>query len=106
MAAARHQIYKLSEQCEGLFESLLIAIYRSNEQYQVVQAHHGRFERWTGYLGVFAANSASLDTRLESSPEIRDVVIRLLEIIERNIQHGICSNQGVESFHQTTHDVF
>jgi len=84
-----HQIYDLAENCEDLFEDLLLVLLRtSDKQYRIVQEHQQRFERWTGYLGVFAAPQASLDSRLKSDPDVRDLVTQLLEILKRNIQHG------------------
>jgi hypothetical protein len=83
------QIYDLAGNCEDLFGDLLSVLSRTSDRhYRIVQEHQQRFERWTGYLGVFAAPQASLDSRLKSDPDIRDLVIQLLEILERNIQHG------------------
>ncbi|KAF3289921.1 hypothetical protein TWF970_003664 [Orbilia oligospora] len=84
------QISDLAGECEDLFEdlqSLLSGI--SDKASRVVQGCQQRFERWASYLGVFAAPQASLDSRLKSTPDIRDLVIQLLLTLKRNIQYGI-----------------
>jgi hypothetical protein len=81
--------------CEDLYENLLLVMSRtSDEHYQIVQEQQQRFERWAGYLGVFAVPQASLDSRLESDPDIRDLVAQLLEILEKNIQY--CESSATE----------
>ncbi|KAF3938494.1 hypothetical protein ABW19_dt0205468 [Dactylella cylindrospora] len=83
-------IYDLAGNCERLFEELLLLLPQTGKnEHRVVLEHQQRFERWAGYLGVFAAPQASLDNRLKSAPGIRDQVVQLLEILERNIRHGL-----------------
>jgi hypothetical protein len=86
---ASQKIYDLAGNCEDLFGGLLSVLSRtSDKHFRIVQEHHQRFERWAGYLGVFAAPQASLDSRLRSDADIHDLVIQLLKILQRNIQHG------------------
>ncbi|KAK6525213.1 hypothetical protein TWF694_005359 [Orbilia ellipsospora] len=66
----------------------------SVKDYWIIQEHQHRFECWTGFLGVFAAPQASLDSRLKSAPDIRKQVIQLLEILKRNIQHSLRSESA------------
>ncbi|KAI1085119.1 hypothetical protein F5B20DRAFT_575585 [Whalleya microplaca] len=41
---------------------------------------------WAGYLGVFADEKAELNTRLRYSPDIRDLVVQLLNLLNRNLE--------------------
>ena len=83
---ASHQISDLADKYKYLFEDLLSALSRTSDKYhRIVQEYQQRFDRWAGYLGVFAAQQASLDSRLKSDPDIRDLVVQLVEILERNV---------------------
>lgn len=87
-----HQIsiYDFAETCEALFDQLLTVLSTAGEDhYQTAQQLRSSFERWAGFLGVFAAQHVSLDRRLESSPQIRDRFLRLLKVVERNAEHGM-----------------
>jgi hypothetical protein len=84
-------IYDLAETCETLFDQLLTVLSTAGEDhYQTAQQLRSSFERWAGFLGVFAAERVSLDRRLKSRPQIRDRFIRLLKVVERNAEHGTC----------------
>ncbi|KAH8744344.1 hypothetical protein F5882DRAFT_313190, partial [Hyaloscypha sp. PMI_1271] len=47
-----------------------------------------RFISWASYLGVFAPVRASLDTRLREAPEVKELVILLLNVLRRNLSRG------------------
>lgn len=49
----------------------------------------GRFSLWAAYLGVYTAPRASLDARLDGHKKIRDMVLELVEMVQRNLQWGI-----------------
>lgn len=85
-----HEIYGLADRCDKLFQTLSLATSarKATAEHRVVRDSHQRFELWAGYLGAFADPKASLDSRLRYSPEIRDLVLLLLRILQRNIQHG------------------
>lgn len=85
----RESIYNAAGACEALFDQLLIALSEAGpEHYNAGRQICSSFERWAGFLGVFAAESVSLDRRLESSPQIYDRFLRLLAVVERNAKHG------------------
>ncbi|KAK6535595.1 hypothetical protein TWF694_002050 [Orbilia ellipsospora] len=87
---ADQRIYDLAEDCEHLFEESLLAFSRvSDKEYRVVLEHQQRFDRWAGFLGVFAVQQTSLDSRLRNTPDIRDLVIQLLGTLKRNLQHAL-----------------
>ena len=82
------QIYDLSGKCNNLFGDVLSVLSRSDKHYQIVLGHRKQFEFWTEALGVFARLQVSLDSRLKFRPDIRDMVIQLLEVLKRHIQYG------------------
>jgi len=51
---------------------------------QVEEFYH-RFDSWTAFLCVFETEKPCLDDRLEGVPAVQDMVIRLLEILRRNV---------------------
>lgn len=47
----------------------------------LVEDQCGRFMIWASNIGVFAAGHASMDHRLREAPDIKDLLIRLLEVL-------------------------
>lgn len=47
-----------------------------------------RFNAWASYLGVFAEDSISLDRRLVNHPDIRGMIIKLLEVLRSSLETG------------------
>lgn len=82
-------IYGLSIECEALFEkgSCLGSLAEAGAVL-LWEEHRERFTTWASYLGVFAKRSLSLDRRLEHHPTLRDLVLRLLDILHRNLTRG------------------
>ncbi|KAI1459016.1 hypothetical protein F4805DRAFT_456097 [Annulohypoxylon moriforme] len=60
---------------------------------RVLRECHYRFNAWTSYLGVFAAEPASLDSRLKDATEVKDLVIDILESINDNLQLSLEPSQ-------------
>ena len=56
-----------------------------NQQSMVNQ--FDRFKIWAGNIGVFAPSTASTDYRLREHSDLRDVILKLLERIQRRISH-------------------
>ncbi|KAK6358091.1 hypothetical protein TWF730_007446 [Orbilia blumenaviensis] len=52
-----------------------------------------RFLAWSAYMGVFASKSICLDRRLQDRPEIRDLVVRLLDILFEALEE-VTNNNG------------
>jgi hypothetical protein len=51
----------------------------------LVEEYYHRFDAWVSFLCVFDAENACLDYRLRNVPAIQDMIIRLLEILRRNV---------------------
>ncbi|KAF3252188.1 hypothetical protein TWF192_004641 [Orbilia oligospora] len=79
-------IYNIARKCEKLFNE-----YTPNDPPSVIdsllQDYQQRFLAWTAYMGVFADTSISLDRRLKDQPDICDLIIRLLDILEEALDH-------------------
>jgi hypothetical protein len=79
-------IYDISKTCDRLF----IGILSKSDAASVLVAEvlHQRFKQWTSYLGVFAPENVSLDTRLKYSESISQLVLQFLQIAFRNLDRS------------------
>lgn len=86
-------IYAAATHCDVLLAdnvSLIEAQSAIFEESNIVSSHflqdsHARFNAWASYTGAFAEEKFSLDRRLEVSVEVRDMVLRLLKVLRRNL---------------------
>ncbi|KAF3166453.1 hypothetical protein TWF788_011619 [Orbilia oligospora] len=88
------RIYHLSRRCETLLTDLLSVLSQNQNtqtECRVVQEYQQRFECWAGYLGVFAPPQASLDSRLQYRFDAEDQVLKLLELVEKNVRYVFIS---------------
>lgn len=81
-------IFEAATQCRRRFEEYLQEprLYRK----QVMESQR-RFLTWASFLGVFAPINVCLDTRLADSPEMKELVMSMLLVLERNLQRGMDS---------------
>ncbi|KAM4054455.1 Hsp70 family chaperone [Hirsutella rhossiliensis] len=56
-------------------------------QFRAVRDCVQRFDLWAGYMGVFADGDTSLESRLRFHPEIRQPILNMLALLERNLDH-------------------
>ncbi|KAL7931976.1 hypothetical protein V8C35DRAFT_323237 [Trichoderma chlorosporum] len=77
-------IYTTSETCNRLF----IEILNKPDAASLLTAEvlHMRFNQWTSYLGVFAQENVFLDTRLQYSQSISQLILQSLQIVSRNLE--------------------
>ncbi|KAH7133080.1 hypothetical protein B0J13DRAFT_450677, partial [Dactylonectria estremocensis] len=87
-------IYDTACKCSELFESIVGLMQSRGSDAILATELLGRFRLWASYLGVFAMPKASLDARLEDHKKIRDMVLELLEMLERNLQWGFPKSDG------------
>lgn len=80
-------IYQAARACQRGFVDYLQdrRVYRK----QVIEIE-AQYRTWTSFLGVFAAVDTCLDSRLADRPEMKELVLSMLFLLERNLQHGIC----------------
>ena len=81
-------IYAAARLCSKRFENHLQTTDGTKEDYLAIEELRGRFNQWTAYVGAFALPRASLDARLSSNEEIRDMVLELLSMIQANLEWG------------------
>ncbi|KAI0537277.1 hypothetical protein GGR58DRAFT_472437 [Xylaria digitata] len=86
-------LYDLTDKCYDAFERLVEADSSSELRDDESPGAAPRdllglknsFAFWVDYVGALAPVSASLDDRLAGSVEIKEMIIELLEMVERNI---------------------
>ncbi|KAE9364084.1 kinase-like protein [Stipitochalara longipes BDJ] len=79
-------IYDLARECDCLFDEYLRAPRLESE---FIEQNRRRFLSWVSFLGVFAPQDVSLDTRLRYKPDIRGLVMLLLNVLRRNMRRAI-----------------
>ena len=91
-------IYNLAGECEALFQKESFKLEsRGAETLRLFNEYQQRFAAWTAYLGVFAERSICLDRKLRHHPDLRDLVMRLLDVLKTNLiesQYPYSSNSG------------
>ncbi|KAE8441484.1 hypothetical protein EG329_004908 [Mollisiaceae sp. DMI_Dod_QoI] len=79
-------IYDAAQNCSKLFERKLKTTVKASADFVFAEELNGRFHIWAAYVGVFATPKASLDARLASYEDIKDMVFELLDMVQRNLQ--------------------
>ena len=87
-AGDEEPIFSLAWDCDDLIKACLKAANLSVEPKTklLIEDFERRFDGWWMHLGVFADRKANLDRRLRRKPDIRDIVLRLLLILKRNLE--------------------
>lgn len=78
-------IFDLAVECEELFATRLSALKNDVNGEVMVAELNRRFTTWAAFLGVFAKSRLCLDYRLRNHVEIQDQVLRLLDVLQRNL---------------------
>ncbi|KAF4984122.1 hypothetical protein FZEAL_615 [Fusarium zealandicum] len=78
-------IYESARTCLALFDEYINDEDLSDQAFAFVEEVRGQFKTWAAYIGAFAAPRASLDARLSTHDEIRDMVLDLLKMLEDNM---------------------
>lgn len=85
--AAELNVFKAASLCSQAFIKYSDASNGTiKDEIDVLQ---GRFNLWAAYTGVFAPVGASLDDRLEFQDDVKQMVVKLLSMVHRNIQCGL-----------------
>jgi hypothetical protein len=82
-------ILELASECESLFSEQISRLKNETDLNgaKVIGEYQQRFAAWAAFLGVFAVPEMCLDRRLRRHVEIQDLVLRLLDIMKRNLTH-------------------
>ncbi|KAK2799726.1 hypothetical protein FQN50_008374 [Emmonsiellopsis sp. PD_5] len=99
-------IFELGVECEKLYAEQISKLNdddQPNGAKTLGELNH-RFAAWAAFLGVFAESNVCLDRRLRYHVEVQDQVLRLLDIMQRNLAYLFeqdCSLECMEigSFH-------
>jgi hypothetical protein len=61
--------------------------------YLLMENQLGRFNMWSSIIGVFARSTLSMDYRLRDAPEVRGLIVRLVDSLSENLAYleDICS---------------
>jgi dynamin-binding protein len=83
-------IYDLAIDCEKLYAKQISRLKKADKASDVtiLSELSQRFATWTAFLGVFAESKICLDRRLRHHVEIQEQVLRLLDVVERNLRFG------------------
>jgi hypothetical protein len=81
-------IYGAAQRCSKHFQHHLETADGTGEDCLAIEELRGRFNQWAAYVGAFAVPRASLDARLSSHEDIRDMVLELLYMIQSNLKWG------------------
>ncbi|KLU92426.1 hypothetical protein MAPG_11372 [Magnaporthiopsis poae ATCC 64411] len=80
-------IYNLAGECEELFLKIHAQLKAvAADVIDLFEEYQHRFLAWTAYLGVFAKRSVCLDQQLIRHPEIQDLVVRVLGILQLHLE--------------------
>ncbi|KAL7808627.1 hypothetical protein V8C26DRAFT_423458 [Trichoderma gracile] len=82
-------IFELASECEQLFSQHLSRLKEEADPNatKAVGEFQQRFSAWAAFLGVFAVPALCLDRKLQHHAEIQDLVIRLLDVMKRNLTY-------------------
>ena len=88
MEAEQHPtIAECARTCLVSFEQCLQQLASAHpREHSYVEDQLARFAIWIDNIGIFAPGRASMDHRLREVPDIQDVVIGLLEVLDGKIQ--------------------
>ncbi|KAL6900092.1 hypothetical protein GGI43DRAFT_384268 [Trichoderma evansii] len=94
LRASDSDIYSQASYCKRLF----LSYSKISSPYAArVSAYQRRFMTWASFLGVFASESASLDRRLEFSPEIKEFVMAMLRLLQTNLERALVRHISVHT---------
>ncbi|KAL6890819.1 hypothetical protein GGI43DRAFT_425308 [Trichoderma evansii] len=100
-------IFELATKCESLFSEHISRLKNESDLNgaKVVGEYQQRFSAWAAFLGVFAVPDMCLDRRLRSHVEVQDLVLRLLDIMKRNLVHLLETDYDKPTFNQEDIDI-
>lgn len=84
-------IFELAVECEKLYAEQISKLNSEDEPNgaTILSDLNQRFAAWAAFLGVFAESNMCLDRRLRHQVEIQDQVLRLLDIMHRNLTYCV-----------------
>lgn len=88
--SSHRMISEAAGECDNLFHQCLSQsrLLRHGPASALVEDQYGRFNIWISGIGVFAPAHASMDYRLRETPDVKDLVVRLLETLLGHIEQS------------------
>jgi hypothetical protein len=83
-------IYNTARLCSELLERILESTDSGSQLFLPAEELRGRFHLWAAYLGVYAVPRASVDARLDGDRKTKNMLLELLQMVQRNLQWGDC----------------
>ncbi|KAJ5279986.1 hypothetical protein N7478_005358 [Penicillium angulare] len=82
-------IFELATECEALYATQISRLSNDDDPNaaKLLSDVYQRFSAWAAFLGVFAEANVCLDRRLRRHVEIQDQVLRLLDIMQKNLSY-------------------
>jgi hypothetical protein len=94
--SSEESILAASKACSTLFQNLVSCNLPAVAEWaEVAEQQLAKFNLWADSLGVYAPFHAAADHRLRDQPDIRDLILSLLEILTTKVQillNGSASN--------------
>ncbi|KAJ5402365.1 uncharacterized protein N7487_008261 [Penicillium crustosum] len=100
-------IFQLAVECESLFTEHISRLNDDDEPNgaTMLSELNQRFAAWAAFLGVFAESKMSFDHRLRHHAEIQDQVLRLLDVMQRNLTYLFNPDHSPEPLEGQSSDV-
>ncbi|KAJ0414790.1 hypothetical protein BJY00DRAFT_18664 [Aspergillus carlsbadensis] len=82
-------IFELATECERIYTAQMSRLSSGDDQNatELLSELYKRFSTWAAFMGVFAEANVCLDRRLRRHIEIQDQVLRLLDLMEKNLRY-------------------
>ncbi|CAO2657895.1 Nn.00g071550.m01.CDS01 [Neocucurbitaria sp. VM-36] len=91
-----HEIVRLAIDCDHAFETAIAAFPGPDSLVnRLLLRYHQRYELWSGFVGVFTDERASLDRRLKFSPDLHKSIAQLVRLICKSLQRDILSEHDL-----------
>ncbi|KAH7073192.1 hypothetical protein FB567DRAFT_454282, partial [Paraphoma chrysanthemicola] len=90
---ASEPIYHATRTSLKLFEEVLLDLASHDKSCDFVEELTSRFRRWAAYVGALAVPRASLDCRLSGHRNLKEMVLDLIYMLQRNLQWAKAQNQ-------------
>ena len=84
-------IHLLADECMEIFDECLARSVTSHQHplsaqvLRTIKQYQHRFDGWCTFLGVFADENSALDYRLRQHVALKDMIIRLLDVLRQNL---------------------
>jgi hypothetical protein len=92
---AEHTIYRAVLRCDNRFhvlrdwmQSLSPDMRAFAKHHAALRIEHERFDGWIRYIGALANPQMSLDRRLHFHPDLKDLIIQMLALLDYAISHS------------------